>query len=179
MLTADNAVFVLIDVQTNLFTAMHERQALLASLERILQGMQILKVPVLWLEQTPEKIGKTIPEIRRLLGSQEPVVKACFSCCDSPGFMEKLRDSKRRQVVLAGIETHVCVYQTAMDLLRAGYRVEVVADAVSSRALQNKQLALERIRQHAGGITSVEMILFELVRTSEHASFRDVLRLVK
>jgi nicotinamidase-related amidase len=179
MLTTDNAALVLIDVQTNLFAAMHDRQALLANLERLVQGMQLLKVPVLWIEQTPGKIGKTIPEIRRLLGSQEPVVKTCFSCCDSPGFMEKLRESKRRQIVLAGIETHVCVYQTAMDLLRAGYRVEVVADAVSSRTLQNRQLALERIRQHAGGITTVEMVLFELLRTSEHASFRDILRLVK
>ena len=179
MLTSDNTVFVLIDVQTNLFGAMHERQALLTNLEKLLQGMQILKVPVLWLEQTPDKIGKTVPEIRRLLGSQEPIVKACFSCCDSEAFMDRLRETKRRQVVLAGIETHVCVYQTATDLLRAGYVVETVADAVSSRTPQNKQLALDGIRQHAGGITTVEMALFELLRTAEHASFRDILRLVK
>ena len=179
MFTADNTVLVLIDVQTNLFNAMHDRESLLRNLEILVQGMQILKAPVLLMEQTPNKIGGTVPELSRLLGAREPIAKACFSCCDSDVFMVKLRETKRKQIVLAGIEAHVCVYQTAMDLLRAEYSVEVVADAVSSRSQQNKQIGLDRIRQHGGGITSVETVLFELLRTSEHPAFRDILRLVK
>jgi nicotinamidase-related amidase len=131
------------------------------------------------MEQTPDKIGKTVPEIGRLLGLQAPVSKACFSCCEDGQFMAALRATGRGQVVLAGIETHVCVYQTAADLSAQGFRVEVVADAVSSRTMQNRQIALEKMRSLGVGITSLEMILFELLRTSRHPAFRDILRLVK
>ncbi|MBM4148171.1 MAG: hydrolase [Lentisphaerae bacterium] len=179
MLSLKNTVFVLVDAQTSLFSAMPDKEALLRNLERLVQGMQTLEVPLILLEQTPDKIGRTLPELRRFLGALEPVQKECFSCCGSEEFMSALKATGRRQVVIAGIETHVCVYQTATDLAHGGYDVEVVADAVSSRSPQNRELALARMRQSGCGLTSVEMVLFELMRTSAHPAFRDVLRIVK
>jgi nicotinamidase-related amidase len=102
-----------------------------------------------------------------------------FSCCGEPAFLARLEALGRGQALLAGIETHVCVYQTAADLVARGCAVEVVADGVSSRTLDNKLIGLERIRGCGARLTSVETCLFELLRTAEHAAFREILKIVK
>jgi nicotinamidase-related amidase len=143
-------------------------------------------VPIIAMEQLPDKMGPTIPELRELLaGVTEPIAKATFSCSASPEFREALAASGRRQVLLAGIETHVCVYQTAMELAD-DYEVQLVTDAVSSRTAQNKAAALTRLQQAAQGsspryiaMTTVEMAVFEMLHTAEHPAFRDILRIIK
>ena len=102
-----------------------------------------------------------------------------FSGCGNAEFMLALKASGRTQVLLSGIEAHVCVYQTALDLLQAGYQVETVADVVTSRVPENRQIGLDRMRAAGAGITCVETVLFELLRTSEAPKFRDVARLLK
>jgi len=179
MFELGNTVFVLVDVQGKLAAAMHEREALYRALEILLRGMQALRVPVIWMEQIPAKMGPTIPELAVHLEGQHPIAKACFSCCGSDTFLQVLKQSGARQVVMAGIETHVCIYQTARDLLELGYAVEVVADAVSSRYEANHRIALQKIAALGAGVTTAESMLFELMRTSEHPAFRDILTLVK
>lgn len=179
-MTAENTVLVLVDVQGRLAESMHDRDALYDNLQRLIKGMQALQVPIIWVEQIPEKMGATIPQVAALLTSEHPIRKTCFSCCGSEEFRNKLQALNRRQVVVAGIEAHVCIYQTAADLAKDGYAVEVVADAVSSRTLANKQIALQRIQGLAGaGVISVEMGLFELAKTAEHPAFRELLKIVK
>ena len=158
---------------------MHGRDALLHSLKQLIAGVKALGLPVLWLEQNPDRMGATVPELAELLPGQRPITKMSFSCCGAPPFVAALAQSARRQVILCGIETHVCICQTARDLGAAGYAVEVVEDAVSSRTPDNKRLGLDKVRAAGGQITSVETILFELLRTAEHPAFRTVLRLVK
>ncbi|NQU39465.1 MAG: isochorismatase family protein [Lentisphaerae bacterium] len=179
MFEIKQTAFVLVDVQGKLASVMHNRESLFRNLETLLRGMQALHVPVIWMEQIPEKMGPTLPNLAELMKEQTPIAKSSFSCCGSDAFLKELRKTNPRQIVLAGIEAHVCVYQTACDLLDLGFEVEVVADAVSSRTSSTCTTALRRISDAGAGVTSVETILFELMRTAEHPAFRDVLRLVK
>lgn len=179
MFTIDNTVFVLIDVQGNLAQAMYDKENLFANLQKLVSGMRVLDVPLIWLEQVPERMGPTIPELTALLEGETPISKCSFSCCGAPEFEQKLADIGKKQVVVAGIEAHVCVYQTALDLVDRGYTVEVVADAVSSRVLSNKEAGLAKVKDKGAGVTTTEMILLELLRGADHPRFKDILKIVK
>jgi nicotinamidase-related amidase len=178
MLKAQDAVLVVIDIQGKLATLMHEPQELYQNAARIIRGSQVLAIPVIWTEQNPEGLGPTIPEIADLLKA-EPIAKFAFSCCGEEKFTHALRATGRKQVLLAGIETHVCVYQTAMDLLAAGYEVFVVADAVSSRTFSNKHLGLTKMKDAGAELTSVEMALFEMLRVARGEQFKQIIKIVK
>lgn len=179
MLEVGDTVFALVDVQGRLAQTMADRERLFDNLQRLVKGMRALAIPILWLEQNPRGLGPTIPELAALLTDLQPIPKLTFSCCRCPAFMEALQAVGRRQVLLAGIEAHVCIYQTAMDLQAQGYHVEVVADAVSSRTAQNREIALMRLRDAGISLTSVEMALFELLKVAEGPAFKEILAIVK
>lgn len=179
MLDTAQTALVLIDVQGKLAGLMHEKEALFRNLRILVQGCQVLEVPIFWLEQYPEGLGPTVPEIAELLEGEEALPKLCFSACGQDEFADRLRASGRRQILLAGIETHICVYQTACDLLQEGFYVEAVADAVSSRTAANRQIGLAKMQQLGARLSSVEMALFELLRRADDPCFKAVARLVK
>lgn len=180
MLNPNNAALVVIDVQGRLAQLMHNKESFFANVERMIKGAQVLDLPILWSEQAPEKLGETIPQLRELLlESSQPVAKVSFSCCGNHSFMNQLKSLKRDQLLITGLETHICVYQTTRDLLDLGYKVQVVADAVSSRTLENKQLGLERMKEAGASLTSTEMSLFELLRVAEGPKFKTISQLVK
>lgn len=179
MLDAAKAILVIVDVQGKLAQLMFDKESLFANQQRMARGAKTLGIPILWNEQNPLGLGATIPELAEILTGQQPLVKNTFSCCGNPAFGERIKASGRRQVLLVGIETHVCVYQTAQDLLQQGFQVEVVADAVSSRTESNKRLGLERMKALGAGITSTEMALFELLRVAEGDKFKAILKSVK
>ena len=180
MLSLKNTALVVIDVQGKLAQLMHEKETFFANVERMVKGAQVLEMPVLWTEQAPDKLGETIPQIREpLLNATEPIAKICFSCCGAQGFMGQLKSLNRTQLLITGLETHICVYQTVRDLLNMRYKVQIVADAVSSRTLENKQLGLERMKEAGAVLTSTEMALFELLRVAEGPKFKAISQLVK
>ena len=179
MLSLDSTVLVIVDVQGKLATLMHDRESLYKNLVAMTAGAKELGLPVLWVEQIPHKLGPTITELSELLPGQSPISKSAFSCCGEPEFMQALKNTGRQQVMVVGIEAHICVYQTAMDLHKAGYDVEVVADAVSSRTGQNKNIALDKLGKAGVGITCTEMALFELMKTADAPQFRAVAKLIK
>ena len=179
MFTIENSVLVIVDVQGKLAQLMYQKDALFENLQKIIRGAQILQVPILWVEQNPKGLGPTIPEVAELLRDIEPISKLSFSCCANERFMQRLEALGHRQALLAGIETHICVHQTAMDLLQLGYEVQIVTDAVSSRTVENKQIGLEKIRAAGGVLTSVETALFELLRVAKGPKFKELLALVK
>jgi len=179
MLAQENTVLILVDVQGKLANVMHQKEALFENLRKLIQGVQALDIPIVWAEQNPKGLGPTIPEVRELLPDNEPISKMSFSCCGERRFMRSLRALNRRQVLVAGIEAHVCVYQTVAGLVGLGYEVEVVADAVSSRTAENKQIALQKARDIGAGITSTETALFELLRAAEGETFKKILKIVK
>ena len=179
MLDIRNCCLAVVDVQGKLAQLMHGKDALFKNIQVLVQAANILDMPILWCQQVPDALGPTVPEIARLLTDIEPINKSVFSCCGTEQFIGKLNESSRNQVLLCGIEAHICVYQTAADLLVKGFDVSVVADAVSSRTLDNKQIAMSRFTAEGASVTSVEMALFELLRTAEHPKFRQIAKLIK
>jgi nicotinamidase-related amidase len=158
---------------------MYDKQALFKNIQILIKAAKILDIPVLWCQQCPDSLGPTVPEIAQLLAADEPINKAAFSCCGSGEFNTRLNELARQQVFLCGIEAHVCIYQTAVDLLRKGFGVDVIADAVSSRTAENKQIALSRMAGRGVNISCTEMALFELLKTAEHHQFKQIAKLIK
>ena len=179
MFVLDDTIVVLVDVQGQLAQMVYEKEALHRSLELLIQGAKGLGVPIVWMEQIPSKLGPTLECLSRHLHGQSPIAKHSFSCCGEPEFLKALEKLDRKQVVLCGIESHICVFQTAHDLLAQGYEVQVLQDCVSSRSRENKYLGLDRVRQLGGEITSVEMLFFELMRDTDCDAFRDIVKLIK
>lgn len=170
---------MLIDVQGKLARGMPDSEALIARICTLLKGARALGLPVLWLEQYPKGLGHTVPEITEILSDQLPLEKSTFSACGSSTFSEALSLSGRKQWLLCGIETHVCVYQTALGMLSHGFSVEIVSDAVASRQPEDKVLALQKMQRAGAELTSVEMCLFELVKRAGSDAFKAILPLIR
>jgi nicotinamidase-related amidase len=179
MLKTDNTVFLLVDVQGKLAHSMHAREHLFNNLKKIVKGMRVLEVPIVWAEQNPKGLGPTVPEIAELLADVQPLPKYTFSCYKNKDIRQALEALNRPNVLVAGIETHVCVYQTIRDLTKAAYSVQLVADAVSSRTSENKQIGLEKCKSTGASITSVETVLFELLDVAEGERFKKILDIVR
>ena len=179
MLERDKTALIVVDVQGKLADLMSEREALFANVERLIGGARAMGLPIVVTEQNPEKLGATRPEIAACLGDYEPITKMTFSCCGEPAFPAAVKGLGKPKLLVAGIETHVCVYQTVRDLLLAGYEVHVAADAVSSRAAANRQIALDRMRSEGAVLTSTEMALMELLQVAGTEEFRQVLKLIR
>ena len=179
MLTTANTVLLLVDIQGKLAGLMYDRNSLYDNLRRLVKGAKVLELPILWAEQNPKGLGPTIPEVAELLPDLEPIPKFSFSCCDNDKIMQNLRALNRPHVLIAGIEAHICVYQTARDLTNAEYRVQIVSDAVSSRTIENKQIGLEKSKDAGASLTSVETVLFDLLKVAEGAKFKEILNIVK
>ena len=179
MLALENTALLVIDVQGKLAHLMNEKETLFNNLQKLIKGAQVLELPILWTEQRPEKIGPTISEVARLLPNIKLISKMSFSCCGNEKFMQEIKDLGRKQILIAGIETHVCVYQTAMDLVNLGYEVQVITDAVSSRTPQNKEIGFERIKAVGASLTGTETALFELLKVGEGTKFKEILGVIK
>jgi isochorismate hydrolase len=171
---------LVIDVQTRLAQVMSDRKSLLRNCEILLQAANILSVPVTITEQYPKGLGPTEPGLKAAFPADAaPIEKTCFSCCDAEDFATNLPSFDKTQIILSGIESHVCVLQTAMDLLTKNYQVFVVADAVDSRSKDNKRIALDRMQQAGVVITNTESVLFEWLRDAKHEHFKAVSALIR
>ena len=127
----------------------------------------------------PDKLGATHPQIAEVLAGETPITKRSFSAYGEEAFFSRLAEYDSKHVVLIGIETHICIYQTAIDLLAAGYKVTVIADAVSSRTESNKQIGLGMLRDAGAQLLSTEALLFSVLRTAAHPKFKEIAKLVK
>lgn len=179
MLNVVEAVLVLVDLQGRLAEIVDRAELVVPNTLRMVKGCQALGLPILPTVQVPEKLGSLLPELEAALDGAKPVAKTAFSALREPEFMVGLDRTSRKQILLMGIEAHVCVLQTGLDLLDAGYQVYVLSDGVFSRTAENHDLALQRLHDAGATITSVEMALFELIRTSTHPAFRTISKLVK
>jgi len=175
----ENTALVLIDVQGKLAQGMWKKEALFDNLQRLVKGARTLDIPIVWVEQNPEGLGPTIPELSVLLDGLKPVSKFSFSCCGAPDFIAALRNTGRKQVLLCGIETHVCVYQTALDLVEMGYETHVVSDCVSSRTPEDRQIGLDKMKELGVAITGAETTLFELLKEASGDRFKAILKIVR
>jgi nicotinamidase-related amidase len=173
------AGLVVLDIQERLLPAIFEKERVVQNTVRLLKGAAVLGLPIIVTEQYRKGIGPTVPEIARAIPGFAPLEKLTFSACGAPGFLEALAAKGLTDLALCGIEAHVCVSQTCLELLDRGFRCFVVADAISSRTAANHHLAAERMRQAGAVIVSTEMLLFELLERAGTPEFKQVLALVK
>ncbi|GIU48166.1 MULTISPECIES: hydrolase [Shewanella] len=180
MLTTQQSVLVIIDVQGKLAQVMQQSPELHKQLGILIQGAQLFDIPILWVEQLPDKLGGTSEELAALLSKTTQVIpKSYFSAWQNSEFQQQLARLNRTDIILAGIETHVCVYQTCQDLLANRYNVHLVADAVSSRTSENKQLGIQMMTQLGAKVTNTESCLFELQHQASGERFKSLLKLIK
>jgi nicotinamidase-related amidase len=158
---------------------MTDRENLFANNVKLIRGFRTLNLPIMLTEQIPEKLGPTIPVLAEELPGIKPIAKETFSSWANPSFHDQLESLTRRHVVLTGIECHICVYQTALDLMSNGYTVHLVADAVSSRTTENREIGIQAMKSAGAHITSTEMVLFELLRTAADPKAKDIFKIVK
>lgn len=179
MLKSENACLVLIDIQEKLLRVMQNPEQVVKNCSILIQAAKALGIPILWCQQVPSALGPTVAELASLLGDFKPIDKTSFSCAGSKEFQAALDAHGVQTAVLCGIETHVCVFQTAIDLIQKGLYIHIIADATSARTLENKQIGLDRMKAAGAVISSTEMLLFELLGDSKHAKFRELSKLIK
>jgi nicotinamidase-related amidase len=192
LLTADDAVLLLIDLQQRLMPVIHDQETVVARAVRLAEAARLMDVPVIATEQNPAGLGPTVPPLSAY--PRKVLAKTAFSAAGEPGLAALLpaveggpaspggpasAGGSRREIIVAGCEAHICVLQTVLDLLARGHRVAVAADAVGSRDPADRSAALDRARQHGAEIVTSEMVLFEWLRDSQHPRFREVQKLLK
>ncbi len=178
---AEQSVLLVIDIQQRLASAMPDQalQAVIKHTGWLLQAAELLNIPVIRTEQYPKGLGETLDDVRQHIQQETRLEKTCFSCCGASGFEQSLQQSGRKQIVIAGMESHVCVLQTAMELKVKGYAVFVVSDAVCSRDKHNHKNALRRMEQAGVVISNTESVLFEWLRDAQHPHFKAISKLVR
>jgi nicotinamidase-related amidase len=180
-LDPDRCALIVIDVQEKLLPPIFEKERLVRNAQLLIRLARILKMPTLMSTQYSKGLGNTIPEIASMLADVEPLEKTAFSCFGSDVFCSALKrvPGNRNTVLLCGMETHICVAQTALAALREGYLVHVAADAVSSRTELNWKIGLDRMRAAGAVISSTEMMIYEALRSSGTSEFKDMLKHLK
>ena len=183
MLKKESTGLIVVDIQGQLTRLVHDSDALVSKCEKLIKGIQALELPILWLEQNPEKIGPTVEELSTLLSSptshQEPIIKYTFDGCENDQFIDAVKATNVDTWIVCGIEAHICVYQTAISLKRMGFKVQIAADCVSSRELENKTLAINKLVNNGVELTGLEMCLFEHVKDCRVPVFKEILALIK
>jgi len=177
-LRPDNTVLLVVDVQDKLLPAIHEADAVVEFARRMIEAAKVFEMPILAAEQNPAGLGRLCAALREALGPVQPIEKTLFSACVS-GIVGRLQDLGRPNVIVVGIEAHVCVQQTVLDLLRLGYTPFVCADAVGSRRPIDRDTAIERMRQGGAVITTTESATFELLGEACTDAFKKILKIVK
>lgn len=175
----ENCTGLVIDIQEKLFPVMADREVLKTNCIKLLEGLSILGIPTVFTQQYSKGLGETIPEISSLYQTFSHIEKMTFSCMDEPAYASYLDQSRKSIVLICGIESHVCVLQTAIDLQEKGYQPVVISDCISSRSLTEKQIALNRLNQEGIRISTLESILFELTRSASAPEFRAISKIVK
>lgn len=179
MLDPQKTCLVLIDVQEKLLPVMQNPQQVVKNCAVLIHTAKALNLPILWCQQVPDALGPTVPELTSLLEGNSPINKSSFSCAGDEYFLAALAKTGAKAAILCGIEAHVCIFQTAIHLLQQGIDVHIIVDATSSRTLENKQIAIDRMKAAGAVISSTEMLLFELLQSSNHEKFRQLSRLIK
>jgi nicotinamidase-related amidase len=174
----ESAIVIAVDLQPNFLAAIHESDRVVKRSRFLIRAARQLEIPILTTEQNPSRMGSLEPSILGALGAA-PISKMAFSCYGSAEFRGQLEATRRKHVVLVGIETHICVTLTAIDLIENGYTVFVCPDAVSSRTLEMHKLGMERMRDSGVTPSHTESLVYEWMGTADHPEFRQILKLVK
>lgn len=176
---AEDSAAIVVDIQDKLLPLISQNEILVKNVITLINGLKIHQIPIIVTQQYTKGLGETNASIKSAIGEYEHIEKLSFSCCGEPVFMSKLKEINKKFVILMGIETHVCVLQTALDLLSNGFVPVVIEDCVSSRNMNDKNTAIERMRSSGAVISTKESVLFELTEVSGTDKFKAISRLIK
>lgn len=177
-ISLDNVMAIVVDFQEKLVPAMHDKENLIKRTEILLKGLHALNIPTITTQQYTQGLGMTIPELRNILGN-DYIDKKAFSCYKDICILEKIKELNKRFVIVCGIETHICIMQTCIDLLDAGFIPILITDCTSSRKESDKEISLIRMANHGTIFSTSESILFELMGSATHPAFREISKLIK
>jgi nicotinamidase-related amidase len=177
--TREESMVLIIDIQKAMLKVIDDWKPIAAKVRQLTLAADRLDVPILLTEQYAKGLGGTIPEVLREIKSPQVFAKEHFSACLEPAFIPTIQSFHRSKIVVVGMETHVCVLQTCLDLIAAGYQVHLVADAVASRVIENRNIAIDQMREAGAIITSTEIVIFEWACQSNTDIFRKLLPIVK
>lgn len=175
----EKSTAVIVDIQERLLPHIHEGDILMRNCLKLIEGLKILSVPIIITQQYTRGLGPTVASISGMFPDFKYIEKIAFSCCGEPAFEEEISHPDREFIILCGIESHVCLLQTCIDLLEEGRKPVIVEDCVSSRKPEDKRVAIERMRQEGARITTMESLLFELTRVAGNETFKSISGIVK
>ena len=179
LLTRENTALLIIDVQEKLLAVMQDKEKIVENILKLIDFAKIVNLPIIMTEQYPKGLGLTIEQIKNRIPEIVPIEKTAFSCFGVEGFKERLENYNMSTIIIVGIESHVCVSQTALDALDYNMRVCVISDAISSRTQENYLVGLERMRDNGVIIASTEMLMFELLKDAKTREFKKAQFLLK
>lgn len=179
ILLRDNTALLIIDIQEKILSVMHNPKMVIDNTLKIIKGFKKLNLPIFYTEQYPKGLGPTAASILKELEGLSAIQKMTFSCYGADNLFQRLRDNEANQVVVAGIEAHVCVQQTVLDLISNNFQVDVLANATSSRKEIDYHFALQRMSKHGAEITTVESVLFELLNECGTDEFKSISKIIK
>jgi len=179
MLEQENCGLIVVDVQGSLARLVQRSELFIDNTKKLIQCCQLLGIPVVWLEQNAKGLGSTIPELSVLMGEATVYEKLHFNGLFEKSIKEVIKATDKKQWLVVGIEAHICVYQTVLGLLNEKFEVDVVSDCISSRLQSNIELALQKMKESGASITSLEMCVFELMKSAKMESFKEILSIIK
>ncbi len=179
LLNKENTGLVIVDVQEKLMGVMGQRERVIDRVGKLLDLARVFELPVIVTEQNPQHLGPTLPVIQEALRAYDPIEKVHFNCCDVSAFNEALKDKGLQNIILTGVETHVCVFQTCVSLLEQGLRVHVPHHAVSSRTEDNWRIGLSLMGEAGAVITSTETVIFQILEKAGTPEFKALLKTIK
>lgn len=174
-----NAALVIIDIQDRLAAAMKVKNEVTKNCLHLIELSKMLNIPIVVTEQYPKGLGRTLVEIKEQLPVYQPIEKLTFSCCEEPNFLNEIKKLDKMSIILTGMETHICVLQTCIGLLREGFNVHIVRDAVCSRAKENWKTGIEFMRDAGAAITCTETVLFQLLKVAGTEEFKAISKKIK
>ncbi|MBW2540061.1 MAG: hydrolase [Deltaproteobacteria bacterium] len=178
-LEKDKTGLLIIDVQEKLMQVMGRRQRVAANITKLVLLSKLFDFPVILTEQYPKWLGPTLPEVTESLPAYQPISKLHFNCCDVDGFNHRLDSEDLRDVIVTGVESHICVFQTCISILERGYRVHVPQDAVDSRTDENWRVGLDLMKQAGAVITSTETVIYQILKKAGTKEFKQMLKVMK
>ncbi len=179
LLDRESTGMVIVDVQDKLIQAMSRKQRVVDNMLKLIHLAKIFDLPVILTEQYPEALGPTLPEIGESLPATEPISKLHFNCCEVDAFNNRLDSESLENLIIAGVESHICVFQTCLALVERGYKVHVPQDAVDSRTEENWRVGLGLMSKAGAYVTSTETIIYQILKKSGTREFKEMLKLVK
>jgi nicotinamidase-related amidase len=179
LLSKENTCLLIIDVQQKLMPIMAQRQIVVDHIGKLLQLSKVFNLPILLTEQYPKWLGATLPEITEHLNAYEPISKMHFNCCKEDAFNEALDSKGFKNIIITGVETHICIFQTCVSMLNRGYHVHVPQDAVGSRTDENWHVGLDLMNKAGANITSTETVIYQVLEKAGTKAFKKMLKVIK